>query len=128
MTFSVTRQELLSSEIRRSDRHALILLAGELDLSTVADLYSQFAELAREDVNHVALDLTALTFMDSSGLAVLIAEHKRVESLQGELIILSPRPRIRRLLELTGLDTYLTIRPETSTAENGPSGGAAPTD
>jgi anti-anti-sigma factor len=126
MTFSVTRQEILSSEIRRSAQHALILLAGELDLSTVADLYSQFAELAREGVNHVALDLTALTFMDSSGLAVLIAENKRVESLQGELIILSPPPRIRRLLELTGLDTYLTIRPETAPATNGTSGGATP--
>jgi anti-sigma B factor antagonist len=118
MTFSVTRQELLSSEIRRSAQHALILLAGELDLSSVADLYAQFAELAREGVNHVAVDLSELTFMDSSGLAVLIAEQKRVESLRGELIILSPRPRIRRLFELTGLDSYLTIRPATATQEN----------
>jgi anti-sigma B factor antagonist len=126
VTFSVTRQETLSSEVRRSAEHASILLAGELDLSTVGDLYAQFAELAREGVSHVALDLTELTFMDSSGLAVLIAEQKRVESLGGEMIVLSPGKRIRRLFELTGLGAYLTIRPEKVLEDTEPNGAAAP--
>jgi anti-anti-sigma factor len=42
---------------------------------------------------------------------VIVAEHKRVESMGGELIIFSPRPRVRKVLEVTGLGNYLNIRP-----------------
>jgi anti-anti-sigma factor len=111
MALVVSRTELLDTEIRRSDQHALVMLDGELDLSTAPQLYEQFAELAREGIKHVSLNLAELDFMDSTGLSVILAEHKRVDSLGGELTIFSPRPMVRRLFEVTALDRYFTIRP-----------------
>ena len=104
--------ELLDSEVRRSDDHALIMLAGELDASTAGALYVQLAELAALGVRHVSLNLAELTFMDSTGLSVVVTEHKRVESMGGELIIFSPCDRVRRVFEVTGLCDLLNIRPQ----------------
>jgi anti-anti-sigma regulatory factor len=60
---------------------------------------------------HVALSLAELDFIDSPDLSVLVPEHKRTESMGGELIIFSPRPRVRKVFEATGLDEYFNIRP-----------------
>jgi anti-anti-sigma factor len=103
------------SEVRRSNDHALITLVGELDTSTAGTLYEQLAQLAAEGVRHIALNLAELTFIDSTGISVVVTEHKRAESMGGELIILSPCPRVRRVFELTGLGDYLNLRPVTVT-------------
>ena len=87
------------------------MLDGELDTATAAQLFEMFAELAREGIKHVALNLAELEFIDSTGISVVVAEHKRVDSMGGELIIFSPRPRVRKVLEVTGLGNYLNIRP-----------------
>jgi anti-anti-sigma factor len=112
VALEIRRNALLNPEIRRSENHALVLLAGELDASTAGQLYEQLAELTREGVVHVALDLSGLEFMDSTGLSVVIAEHKRTNASGGELVLLSPQSQVRRLLEITGLMGILQIRPD----------------
>lgn len=111
MTLDVERQELLEPEVRRAGTHALVLLSGELDISTVPKLYEQFAQLAHEGVSHVSIDLSRLTFVDSTGLSLLVTEHKRAKALGGELILFSPQPHVRRIIEVTGLEAVLTILP-----------------
>ena len=103
--------ELLETEIETAGTHALVILAGEVDVSTVGKLYEELAELARANVCHIALNVAEVSFIDSTGLSLLVTEHKRAESMNGELIIFSPSHQLRRLLEITRLDTYLNIRP-----------------
>ena len=104
-------EDLLKAEIKSVGVHALVALAGELDLSTVGELYEQFAKLRLEGVEHVALNMAEVTFIDSTGLSVLVTLHKRLESLDGELIIFSPSAQLRRMLEVTALDGFLNVRP-----------------
>ena len=110
VALEIRRNTLLTPEIRRSDAHAVVLLSGELDASTAGQLYEQLAELTREGVVHVALDISGLEFMDSTGLSVVIAEHKRTSASGGELVILSPQSQVQRLFEITGLTEVLHIR------------------
>ena len=49
------------------------MLAGELDTSNVAQLYEELADLTREGVRHIAINLAELVFVDSTGLSALIA-------------------------------------------------------
>ena len=112
MVLEIRRNALLNPEIRRAENHALVLLSGELDASTAGQLYEQLAELTRDGVVHVDLDLSGLEFMDSTGLSVVVAEHKRTNASGGELMILSPQSQVRRLLEITGLTGILQIRPD----------------
>jgi anti-anti-sigma factor len=102
----------LEIEIRRVETHAVVALAGEVDISTVGQLYEEFADLARQGVCHVSLSMVEVTFIDSSGLSLLVAEHKRMASMKGELIIFSPSSDLRRLFQITGLDSYFNVRPE----------------
>ncbi len=112
MALRISRNGILETEIRKDEpQHALVLLAGELDTSNVAQLYEELADLTREGVRRIAIDLAELEFVDSTGLSALIAAHKRAEALGGELILLSPNRDIRRLFEVTGIDTYFNIDP-----------------
>jgi anti-sigma B factor antagonist len=110
VALEIRRNALLNSETRRGEHQAVVLLSGELDASTAGQLYEQLAELTRDGVVHVALDLSALEFMDSTGLSVLIAEHKRTTASGGELIIVSPQSQVLRMFEITGLTEVLHIR------------------
>ena len=108
-------------EIRRAFPDALVVLAGEFDASNVAELYEQFSDLLREGIQRISLQLAEVTYMDSTGLSVLVAVQKRTRALAGELVIISPNPRIRRLFAVTSLDSYFTVRPV-----DDPSPGYAP--
>lgn len=120
MTLDVRRSTPLTTEIRGSKGHALVILSGELDVSTAGGLYEEFAALTREGVSHVALDLTDLEFIDSTGISVIIAEHKRTASAGGELIILTPHHNVRRVFEVAGLMDVLDVLPY------GPAAGRTP--
>ncbi len=115
MALEVRRTAPLGTEIRSSMGHAVVILTGELDASTAGGLYEELAKLSREGVVHVALDLRALEFIDSTGISVIIAEHKRTASADGELIILTPHHNVRRVFEIAGLMDVLDVLPrETS--------------
>jgi anti-anti-sigma factor len=121
MALSVAYQgsppQLLDSEIRTVGSHALVALAGELDLSSVGLVYEQLRTITNDGVCHVALNMAEVTFADSTALSLLVSEHKRVESLGGELIIFAPSHELRRLFEITGLHNYLNVRPKTMPSE-----------
>ena len=111
LALRVSRNGILETEIRKGEsQHALVMLAGELDTSTVPQLYEELAGLTREGVRHIAIDLAELAFADSTGLSALIAAHKRAEAVGGELILFSPNRDIRRLFEVTGIDSYFNLK------------------
>ena len=73
-------------------------LAGELDLAAVEALMSSLRPLL-EEPGDLDIDLSRLTFMDSSGLqALLTIAH----DLQGAIRISSPQPAVLRVFEITG--------------------------
>ena len=57
----------------------------------------------------VVLDLAEVSFMDSTGLSVLLRHDRTFRSLGGELVIVADDRRLLRTLEITGLDRVLTI-------------------
>lgn len=103
---------LLTMEVRDVGTWAEVRLAGEIDVASVGEMYEQFARLAREGVCRISLDLEKVEFMDSTGLAVLVSEQKRAESLGGEIVMFSPPSHLRRLFAVAGLESYFDIRPK----------------
>jgi anti-sigma B factor antagonist len=103
----------LEIEVQSSEERTLVTLSGELDASTASALYDQLSDLEMQDAHHVVLDLAKVTFMDSTGLAVIVTEHKRLRHSDGTLTIFSPPSSVRRLFEITGLTTLLDIVPAT---------------
>ena len=89
-------------EINRRDRPTLVTVRGDLDLATAPGLERTLAEEARHG-GLVVLDLRELSFIDASGLGVLlrIDAYSRGDGMELRLI---PGERASHLLELCGLD------------------------
>jgi anti-anti-sigma factor len=83
---------------------------GELDLATAPDL-EQLVLGRLADGARVVLDLRGLSFMDSSGVRVLVAAHARASDDGGELTILRPERggAVDRIIEVSGIDQALQL-------------------
>jgi anti-sigma B factor antagonist len=90
----------------RDPRHRVVSLSGELDLASTGFVeQSVFGAILAADV--VTVDLAALTFCDSSGLAVLIASRQKADANGVDLSYLNARPAVRRVFEVAGLTHLL---------------------
>jgi len=87
----------------------LMVLAGELDASTALHLRDKFVDVTEQLQGDLVLDIGLLTFIDSSGLALLITEHKRLQAQGHELLIFGPSPMARRVFEITGWTTIFRL-------------------
>ena len=83
----------------------------EFDLSAAPDVASELHALL-ELHPHVAVDVSQVEFLDSSGLGVLVAAHRRATALAGDLVLCGQSSRVKRLLELTGLEQVFTQYPD----------------
>lgn len=88
---------------------ARIIADGEIDLATVNKLRSAVTELIAQGARHLTVDLDRVTYIDSSGLGMLIGAHKRMASSGGNLTIRCAQARVLRLLSITGLDRVLRV-------------------
>lgn len=108
----------------------MVTVAGEIDMANADDLQSYLSSVA-ETHNLVALDLSTVTFIDSTGLNALIRTYRLLEP-GGSLLVLAPSPQVSRVLEVTGLDRLFRIsgsaeQPESLVPLPAPSGAAVPT-
>jgi anti-sigma B factor antagonist len=88
-----------------------VTLEGDIDFS-VAPLLESSLRCAAEvyDQHHIDLDMSAVTFMDCSGLAVLVDAHRRLATTHSHLAVVNPAPMVLKVIELTGTDSILDIR------------------
>jgi anti-sigma B factor antagonist len=93
----------------------LVTVRGELDLAAAPQLWESLEPVLLPGVL-VVLDGTAMTFLDSSGLRVLLQAHKRAESDGAVFRLVAPEPAVQRVLDLAGADKYLQLRDDVSAA------------
>jgi anti-sigma B factor antagonist len=89
-------------------RHVL-RLQGELDICNKDCLRRAISSALEHHPPTLVLDLSALGFMDCSGLSVLVWAHKLLAGQQRQLLITGSQPIVQRLICLMGLDTYLHL-------------------
>lgn len=89
---------------------ARLSLHGELDAATAPSLEAAIGSAIGDGSEQVVVDCSSLDFIDSSGLSVLVANHKRLADRGRELVIESAPPGARRLFEIAGIDRVLNIR------------------
>ena len=96
------------------DDGVLVRVEGELDMASAPRLGRVLNTALDQGASTVSLDLTELTFLDSTGVRVLISAHRRAAD-QGCVFTLSrPTRSVRRALHLTGVDQVLVIEPGSS--------------
>jgi anti-anti-sigma factor len=84
------------------DDLTLVILGGELDIYTVAS-FRQDLERFDPASAPLVIDLSEVTLLDSSGLGALVSLLNRARAGQGQLGLICPHRRLRRVFEITGL-------------------------
>jgi anti-sigma B factor antagonist len=88
-----------------------VVVIGELDLLTSPQLKDRLAALIDERPSRIVLDLTGVTFFDSSALNVVIHSQRLAEEHESELAVV-PSAAVSRVIELTGVAEHLTLLPD----------------
>lgn len=88
-----------------------VAVRGELDVDTSPRLLGEIHRLMAEGATLIVLDLTGASFIDSSGLRVLVHGGEALKASGGDLLIEGMSPAVEKLLELTGM---LERRPDWS--------------
>jgi anti-anti-sigma factor len=98
----------LNIQVVELDASPVVILAGEIDVNTVGTLRRSLELLH----GRVLVDLYAVSFMDSSGVAALVAARKRLIAIGGSLQLRSPQHQAGAELEFIGLgDLMLEHQP-----------------
>ena len=87
----------------------VVHVSGEADAAATPALRARLSELQESDHAQVVVDLSAVTFLDSTVLGVLVAASRFCRNLGGELRLVVSEPRVRRLLEITGLEGFFSV-------------------
>jgi anti-anti-sigma factor len=98
--------ELTMTSEREGPVH-VISLFGELDLATVARVRAQLELAEGSDAASIVVDLSGLTFMDSTGIRLLIEAHERSLADANRLTLLRGGASVQRVLEITGVAEIL---------------------
>jgi anti-sigma B factor antagonist len=102
-------ETLLRFQLDRDEASETLSVTGELDIASAAALERTVAGVVDGQGGEFRLDISAMTFMDSTGAQALLHIHHRVESLGRQLVIVSPTRPVRRVLEIMGLDRVIKV-------------------
>jgi anti-sigma B factor antagonist len=94
--------------IERTDGTIVVSLAGELDLYNASAVREALLECCAESPERLIVDLSAVKFIDSTALGVLIEARTRMPNKKGFLLA-APGLETRRALEISGLDRHFSV-------------------
>ena len=85
----------------------IVALAGEVDLSSAADLRRELEHLIEAGARRIVIDATDLDFIDSTGIHVLVTAHRTLADRGAGIEVYNAGPAVRRTLELSGATQHL---------------------
>jgi len=94
----------LDSEVEVRNNALVVRLAGEIDIKVADALRTELeTSLDKSQAQHLVLNLDRVSFIDSSGLGVILGRYKRISSRGGRMAFVGLKPAVKRVLELSGV-------------------------
>lgn len=101
---------LVSCEVREVAGRQVLHVTGEIDYASSPDLEKTVLEYLEKDADRVILDLSEVSFMDSSGLALLLHARKAAADRGGSLsVVIPPTGPVMRVVEVAGVRSHLDL-------------------
>jgi|SRR6476469_4812275 len=91
-----------------SDAATCLVVTGEVDLANIDEFNEQLTRLVDDAHSPAILDLRQLAFFDSTALNAVVRAHRRAEA-QGVRLFVWPSPMARRVINITGLESWLNL-------------------
>ncbi len=97
----------LTIDSRREGAEHVVRLAGELDLAHGADLERELLRVEATDAKRIVVDLSSLTFIDSTGVRVMLQAQARSRADSNRLSLIRPPAPVNRVFVVCGLERLL---------------------
>jgi len=95
-------------EVRGEPTAPVVVVEGEIDVATSPLLRNELNAIVGRGVKDITLEFSGVSFVDSSGLGVLVGTYKRMkDDGDGSLRIIGAQASVRRVFEITGLESAL---------------------
>lgn len=94
---------------REQDGYSITEVTGEVDVYTAPQLDEALSAVVEGGHNKLIVDLSAVDFLDSTGLGVLVKALKRVRENGGSLAVVTTTDRITKVFRITGLDAAIGL-------------------
>jgi anti-sigma B factor antagonist len=104
----------LTFEDATSGAWNVLSVAGELDMHTSPALQERLDALSAGDAPKVAVELSAVPFMDSSSLGILVVNLKRLRERGGEMALVGVAGSPKKVLSITGIDRVIPVYDQVS--------------
>jgi anti-sigma B factor antagonist len=95
---------------------SVVVLRGELDFDEAPTFGRVLEELRTDGVRKIAVDLSDLTFIDSSGISVLVGAARAAAAEQGTLVVAAPSPHVQRVFDIVNLSELVAVEPSLESA------------
>jgi anti-sigma B factor antagonist len=99
----------LTAVVEHEPDAVVLAVRGEIDLASAARLGAYVDGILACATGTVVLDLAGVTFMDSTGLAVILRAAKELAGRGSDLVLRAPTPTVLRVLTVTGVARYLSV-------------------
>lgn len=94
----------------KKESHYDVSIEGELDVYTAPELQEVLEPIKQEGTHDLKIDLTNLSYMDSTGLGIFVGTLKALNKNDKELYVYGASDRIARLFEITGLKDLMNFK------------------
>jgi anti-sigma B factor antagonist len=100
---------LLRVETEDRTDHALVIASGEIDAATAGSVADAVSGALSDGHKRILLDFAEVTFIDSTGLGVLVKSHRAAEAVDATFAVVHPTPQTLKLIRVLGLDQLLHV-------------------
>ncbi|MBP2243237.1 anti-sigma B factor antagonist [Cytobacillus eiseniae] len=99
----------ISIEMKENDQFTSVDISGEIDAYTAPKLRESLFHLSEKEGGTMVINLSGVSYMDSTGLGVFVGVYKNIRSNNGQLYLQGLSARLMRLFEITGLSNIMDI-------------------
>src|SRR5262252_500848 len=105
-----------SAPTEHQNRSNVLLLKGEIDLHVSPTVAASLNEMIDKKTEHLVVDLSDVSYIDSAGLAALIEAMQKVEGYGGKFMLTGLQETVRSIFEISRLDQVFQIFPDADAA------------
>jgi anti-anti-sigma factor len=99
----------IAPQVSQHDGATVIKLAGEIDMNHSPAVHQSLVEVLTAKPARLIIDLTAVSYMDSSGVGILVDALRRMRASNGKLALVAVAPRVLSVLQITKLDQFFEM-------------------
>lgn len=100
----------MSLEFKKVRSTLVVRVSGEMDMLIADKLRTEIDKrIDDKNIKNLVLNLEKVTFMDSSGLGVVIGRYKRISAKQGRMFIVGAKPQVEKILFFSGVNRLVPL-------------------